>query len=81
MTKKEVKQGIFLLFIGIINIFISFAITNLFGISNTILFSTHTMISGNITWEIIIYLALLLAESITYGLHSGELKEVFKDEY
>ena len=81
MTKKEVKQMIILLLFGIINIIISFAITNIFGISNVVLFTTHTAMGGDITWEVIIFMVLLLIEAIIYGIYSGELKELFEDEY
>lgn len=81
MTKKDVRQMIILLLFGIINIIISFAITNFLGISNVVLFTTHTAMGGDITWEVIIFLFLLLIEAIIYGVHSGELKELFEDEY
>ena len=81
MTKKDIKQVIILLLFGLINIIISFTITNMLGISNVVLFTTITAIGGDITWEVIIFIVLLLIEAIIYGIYSGELKELFEDEY
>lgn len=46
-----------------------FLITNLFGISNTVVFRTYSAISGEITWEVIIFFALSLIEAIIYEIY------------
>lgn len=66
MSKSEIKELIAIIIFSIINTFIAFTITNLLGISNTIVFRTFSAIYGDITWEVIIFMGLSLIEAIIY---------------
>lgn len=66
MSKKEIKQLIIIIIIGLINIGIAFSITTLCGITNTIIIKTYTVINNEITWEIIIFWILSLIEASSY---------------
>lgn len=66
---SKVREIIVIIIFAITNIIISFLITNLFGISNTVVFRTYSAISGEITWEVIIFFALSLIEAIIYEIY------------
>ena len=61
---SKIKEIFVVIIVAIINIIIAFSLTNLLGISNIVLFRTYTAMSGDITWEVIIFLTLSLIESI-----------------
>ena len=63
---SKVREIFLIIIFAIINIIISFFITNLLGISNTVVFRTYSTMSGDITWEVIIFLVLSLTEAIIY---------------
>lgn len=66
---SKVKEIFVVIIVAIINIIIAFSITNLLGISNIVLFRTYTAMSGDITWEVIIFLILSLIEAIIYDIY------------
>lgn len=66
---SKVREIFVTIIFAIINIMISFFMTNLLGISNTVVFRTYSAISGDITWEVIIFFALSLIEVIIYELY------------
>lgn len=66
---SKVREIFVIIIFAITNILISFLITNLFGISNTVVFRTYSAISGEITWEVIIFFALSLIEAIIYEIY------------
>lgn len=66
---SKVREIFIIIIFAITNIIISFLITNLFGISNTVVFRTYSAISGEITWEVIIFFALSLIEAIIYEIY------------
>lgn len=66
---SKVREIFVTIILAIINIMISFFMTNLLGISNTVVFRTYSAISGDITWEVIIFFALSLIEVIIYELY------------
>ena len=70
MSKLELKEIIGVVIFGVINTFIAFAITNFLGISNTIILKTFSVIYGDITWEVVIFMALSLMEASIYEYRS-----------
>ena len=66
---SKIKEIFVVIIVAIINIIIAFSLTNLLGISNIVLFRTYTAMSGDITWEVIIFLTLSLIESIIYEIY------------
>lgn len=66
---SKVREIFVIIIFAITNIIISFLITNLFGISNTVVFRTYSAISREITWEVIIFFALSLIEAIIYEIY------------
>lgn len=64
MSKLELKELIIIMILSLINIIIAFKITNLLGITNIIIIRTFSVMYGNITWEVVIFLGLLFIESI-----------------
>ncbi len=66
MSKSELKEIIGVVIFGAINTFIAFAITNFLGIYNTIILRTFSVMYGDITWEVVIFMGLSLVEAIIY---------------
>ena len=66
---SKVKETFVVIICAIINIIIAFSITTLLGISNIVLFRTYTAMSGDITWDVIIFLTLSLIEAIIYEIY------------
>lgn len=62
-NKKEILAIIIFL---ILNIFLTYIITNIFNINNVIVFNLMTSFYGNITSESIIFILLSMIESIIY---------------
>ena len=81
MSKGEIKQSIAILLLGILNIIICFFISNFFGFSNVLFFHSFSVLYGDITWEVVIFLVLSLLEAIIYGFYSGEIEELFENNY
>lgn len=66
MSKSEIKELSFMIVFCIINSIIAFVITGALGITNTIIIKSFSTIYGDITWEVVIFMGLLLIESIIY---------------
>lgn len=66
MSKLELKEMIGVVIFGIINTYIAFAITNFLGISNTIILRTASVIYGDITWEVVIFMGISLIQAAIY---------------
>ena len=66
---SKVKETFAIIIFATINTIIAFFITNLLGISNIVVLRTYTAISGDMTWEVIIFLALSLIECTIYELY------------
>ena len=69
---KNIKESITILSIYISNIIIAFLITNILGISNTIIINSMSMMYNHITIEVIIILFLTLLEISIYELNIKE---------
>lgn len=69
---KNIKESITILSIYISNIIIAFLITNILGISNTIIINSMSMMYSHITIEVIIILFLTLLEISIYELNIKE---------
>ncbi len=76
MYKSELKEIIGVVIFGAINTFIAFAITNFLGIYNTIILRTFTVMYGDITWEVVIFMGLSLVEAIIYKYSNLEYKSL-----
>lgn len=80
MSKSEVKELIIMLIFSILNAIIAFAITGLFGITNTVIIKSFSLIYGDITWEVIIFMSLMFIEALIYdGFYSD--KHYFSKSY
>lgn len=77
MQKNEIKEIIIIIFLGLINLIISFSITNALGISNIIVIRTYSAIVGNMTWECIIFLLLYLFEGLFNEIYKCNKKGKF----
>lgn len=66
MFKSKIKKVIITIVFVIINISISFTITNLLGVPNTIILKSYSVIYHDITWEVILFMSLLIIESFIY---------------
>lgn len=66
MSNTEIKEIIVALIFAILNTIVAFYITNLLGISNTIILKTFSVTFGDITWEIIIFMGLSLIEALIH---------------
>lgn len=66
MSKSDLKEVIGVVIFGIINTIIACAITNFLGIYNTIILKTFSVIYGDITWEVVIFMVLSFIEAILY---------------
>lgn len=66
MSKSEIKELSFMIVFCIINSIIAFVITGALGITNTIIIKSLSVIYGCITWEVVIFMVLMLIESIIY---------------
>lgn len=66
MSKSEIKELSFMIVFCIINSIIAFVITAALGITNTIIIKSFSTIYGDITWEVVIFMILLLIEGIIY---------------
>ena len=62
----KVKEIFLIIIFAIINIILAFIITNLLGISNTIVFRSFSTMYGDITWEVIIFFIFSIVEAIIY---------------
>lgn len=66
MSKTEFKELIGIILFGTINTFVACAITISLGIYKTVIFKSYSLISGDITWEVVIFSALSFIESVIY---------------
>lgn len=74
MSKSEIRDLSFMIIFCIINTIIAFTITGLLGVTNTIIIRSFSAIYGDITWEVVIFMVLMLIESIIYdGFYSNSL--------
>lgn len=73
MLKSEIKEIFFMIIFCILNTFIAFAITDFLEIADTIVIKTFSVIYGDITWEVIIFMGLMLIASLIYdGIYDNE---------
>ena len=63
---SKVKEILLIIIFAIINIILAFTITNLLGISNTVVFRSFSAMYGDITWEVIIFFIFSIVEAIVY---------------
>lgn len=75
MTKKEIIDIVYFSISSFINIVLSFFITTLFGISNTILLKSCSAIYGDITWEVIIFFTFSI---IGASIYENYMKKHYK---
>lgn len=66
MTKKELKELLFILLFAIINIAVAFMITYSLGIQNIVLYQSLTAINYTFTYEVIIFIILSFIEAFIY---------------
>lgn len=71
MSKTEFKELVKIVLFSVINLVISFSITNFFGISNIVIHRSFTALYGDITWEVVIFLFLSLIEVLVYALYKS----------
>lgn len=68
MYKSDIKETVGGVMFLIINAIISFVITGLLGISNIVIYHSLTALPGDITYEVIIFMALSLIGASIYEL-------------
>ena len=74
MSKSEIRDLSFMIIFFITNTIIAFTITGLLGVTNTIIIKSFSAIYGDITWEVVIFMVLMLIESIIFdGFYSNSL--------
>lgn len=66
MSSTEIKQLLFIILFITINLVISFLLTYFLGITNTAIYHPITSIINEITYEMIIFMILVLIESSIY---------------
>lgn len=66
MSRSEKKELLVMLLCCILNTIISFAITGLCGVTNTIILKSYSSVYGDITWEVIIFMGLMFIEALLY---------------
>lgn len=66
MSKMELKQLLCIIFISVLNICITYAITVSLNIQNIILYKSLTAIQFAVTYEVIIFILLSSIEAIIY---------------
>lgn len=66
MSSTEIKQLLFIILLITINLVISFLLTYFLGITNTAICHPITSIINEITYEMIIFMILVLIESSIY---------------
>lgn len=69
MTRIEVKEILNILILFIFNILISFIITNTFKISGIIILKSYTLMYGDITSELIIFIWFAVLEVIILNIN------------
>ncbi len=69
----KVKEIFLIIIFAIINIILSFIITNLLGISNPIVFRLFSVMYGDITWEVIIFFIFSIVEAFIYECFKKKL--------
>jgi len=74
MHKKNLKELIGIILFAILNILISFYITNIFGISNIVIYKSLSFTLGDITYESIIFIVLSFIEALVYELFKNHYK-------
>lgn len=74
MSKTEIKEVIVAFIFAILNTIVAFYITNLLGISNTIILRTFSVTYGDITWEVVIFMGLSLIEALIYEYSNLQYK-------
>ena len=66
MKKVNFKELFGIIIFCLINTVIAFYITNLLGISNTVVIKSYSAIYGDMSWEVILFLAMGLIEATVY---------------
>lgn len=68
MSNVEIKQLLFIVLFIIINLVVSFSITNLLGIFNTVIYRSVISMISDITYEMVIFMGLVFIESGIYEM-------------
>ncbi len=66
MSIFKLKKVFFILIFSIINFFTAFFITTSLGLENTIILRTMSLLYGDITYEVVIFVLLAVIESSIY---------------
>lgn len=66
MSKSEKKELIIMILCSILNTMIAFTITGLCGVTNTTILKSYSVVYGDITWEVIIFMSLMFIEALFY---------------
>lgn len=69
---NNIKELLFIFIVSIINICITFIFTKILGIANIVIFKSYLFSIGNITWEFLIFMTLLIIESYFYEYHMNK---------
>lgn len=75
MEMQQRKELIIAIIFSIINISIAYLITNLLGISNTIIVKTYSTFYGDVTFESIIFMLLSLVCATIYDYKQNKENE------
>lgn len=70
MSKKDIKEMIGVIICGILNTIIAVYITSALGIYNKLILRTFSVLYGNLTWEVVIFMGLSLIEASIYEYNS-----------
>lgn len=70
MSKKDIKEIIGVIICGILNTIIAVYITTALGIYNTIILRTFSVLYGDVTWEVVIFMGLSLIEVCIYQFNN-----------
>lgn len=76
MLKSNLKELIIIIALSLINIFSAFFITNLFGITNVVVLKSYSVVYNYMTFEVIIFMVLLLFEALIYDYYLKTQKDL-----
>ena len=74
--KNEKKEAIFALVISIIGIIIAYTITSLLGIRNVVLYESLSATSFIITYEVLIWFAIVIPAALIYEIAQKKEQEI-----
>ncbi len=78
MSRSEKKELLVIVIFSIINAAISIIITGFLGMSNTVVLKTYSVIYGDITWEVIIFMGLSLVFSVIMEYSNTVTKLIYR---